>query len=62
LGITFVPGHQLKKNNIPTKLISSKEVSKNHDKNSACSYLREIPFVFRIDNGPLKVKIFLNNF
>jgi len=44
---------------IPTKLISflsSKEISKNQDKNSARRYLPEISFVPRRDNGPLGVK------
>jgi len=34
-----------------------KKVSKNHDKNFACRYLLEIPFVSQRDNGPLRVKV-----
>jgi len=36
--------------------LSSKKVSKNHNKNSAHRYLPEIPFVLQTDNGPLGVK------
>jgi len=35
--------------------LSSKKVSKNHNKNSTCRYVPKIPFVSRIDNGPLGV-------
>jgi len=38
--------------------LSSKKISKNHDKISARRYLPEIPFVSRRDNGPLGVKSF----
>jgi len=35
--------------------LSSKNVSKNHNKNSALRYLPKIPFVPQMDNGPLGV-------
>jgi len=59
LGITFVPGHQLKKYTFPRSLsifLSSKKVLKNHNKNSARRYLSKIPFVPWIDNSLLGVK------
>jgi len=33
-----------------------KKSSKDYEKNSACRYLLEIPFVSQRDNGPLGVK------
>jgi len=39
--------------------ISSKKFSKNHNKNSVCRYLPEIPFLSRTDNGLLEVKLSL---
>jgi len=38
--------------------LSSKKVSKNHNKNSARRYLPKIPFVLWTDNGPLGINVY----